>query len=244
MRHAIKTTILAGSLLATLGFLAMAADDKASARREDQETLKAYGELVGSWRGIGQAKARQSAGAWKETASWAWKLADESAALEVDIETGKYLKSALLRPGKGKSSGAFVLEATLADGSKRTFSGKAPKEKDRPLVLNAEGAGEGVRRVTLSIPNENRFLILLESEPASKTFARLGEVGFTRNGVAFAAGESGPTCIVTEGRGTIQVSHKGKSYYVCCSGCKDLFNKDPEAILAEAAERAKAKEKK
>ena len=60
---------------------------------------------------------------------------------------------------------------------------------------------------------------------------------------AFAAGESGPVCIVTEGRGTIQVSHKGKTYYVCCSGCKDLFTKDPEAILAEAAERAKEKEK-
>jgi YHS domain-containing protein len=243
MRHAIKTT-LAGSLLATLGLLAVAADDKASARRGDQETLKAYGELVGSWRGIGQVKARQSAGAWKESASWAWKLADDSAALAIDVETGKYLKSALLKPGRGKGAGTFVLEATLADGSKRTFSGKPPKEPDRPLVLVAEGGGEGVRRVTLSIPNENRFLLLFESEPSTKSFARLGEVGFTRNGVAFAAGESGPTCIVTEGRGTIQVSHKGKSYYVCCSGCKDLFNKDPESILAEAAERAKAKEKK
>jgi YHS domain-containing protein len=76
-------------------------------------------------------------------------------------------------------------------------------------------------------------------QPSSKTFARLGEVGYTRNGVAFASGESGPLCIVTEGRGTISVSYKGKSYYVCCSGCKDLFNKDPESILAEAAERAK-----
>ena len=63
-------------------------------------------------------------------------------------------------------------------------------------------------------------------------------MGYTRKGVAFAAGESGPVCIVTEGRGTTQVTHKGKTYYVCCSGCKDLFNKDPEAVLAEAAERA------
>jgi YHS domain-containing protein len=241
MRHTIKTTTLAGSVLATLALLAIAADDKPSARHADQEALKVYGELVGSWRGSGQPKRGQATGAWKESASWAWKLSGDSAALEIDVETGKYLKSAVLKPGKKAEE--FVLDATLADGSKRTFSGKLAK--DKPLALTAEEKGEGVRRVTLSIPNENRFLLLLESEPASKTFARLGEVGYTRNGVAFATGESGPVCIVTEGRGSIQVSYKGKSYYVCCSGCKDLFNKDPESILAEAAERArKAKEKK
>jgi YHS domain-containing protein len=235
MRHTIKTTALAGSLLATLAFLAMAADEGTAARRADQEALRVYGDLIGSWRGAGQPKRGQATGAWKESASWAWKLSEKSAALEIDIETGKYLKSALLKPGKKAEE--YLLEATLLDGSKRTFSGKAAK--DKPLVMTSDGTGEGVRRVTLTIPNENRFLLLLESEPATKTFARLGEVGFTRNGVAFAAGESGPVCIVTEGRGSIQVSYKGKSYYVCCSGCKDLFNKDPEAILAEAAERAK-----
>jgi YHS domain-containing protein len=241
MRHIIKTTALAGSLLAILGFLVIAADEGTSARRADQEALRVYGDLIGSWRGAGQPKRGQATGAWKESASWAWKLSGDSAALEIDIETGKYLKSAVLKPGKKTEE--YVLEATLADGSKRTFSGK--QAKDKPLVLTSEGTGEGVRRVTLTIPNENRFLLLLESEPASKNFARLGEVGYTRNGVAFAAGESGPVCIVTEGRGSIQVSYKGKSYYVCCSGCKDLFNKDPESILAEAAERAKkAKEKK
>ena len=49
--------------------------------------------------------------------------------------------------------------------------------------------------------------------------------------------------IVTEGWGTMPVSYKGKSYYVCCTGCRDLFNKDPEAIIAEAAERQKSKAK-
>ena len=240
MRTTLKTTALAGSVLATLGLLAIAADDGASARRADQEALKVHGDLVGSWRGTGQPKRGQSTGAWKENASWAWKLSGDSAALQIEVESGKYLKSALLRPGKGE--GEYTLEATLADGSKRTFAGKIAD--DRPLVLTATGKGDGLRRVSLSIPNENRFLLLLESEPAARTFVRLGEVGFTRNGVAFAAGESGPVCIVTEGRGTTQVSYKGKSYYVCCSGCKEIFNQDPETILAEAAERARKKQKK
>jgi YHS domain-containing protein len=236
MRQTIKTSALAGSMLATIGLLAIAGDE---GRLEDQAALKVYGPLVGSWRGIGQAKRGQSAGSWQESASWAWKLSEKSASLEIEVEKGKYLRSALLKPGKKAED--YVLEATLADGSKRTFSGRLAK--DKPLVLSAEGPGEGVRRVTLNTPNELRFLLLLESQPTASTFVRLGEVGFTRNGVSFAAGESGPVCIVTEGRGTMQVSYKGKSYYVCCSGCKDLFNKDPETILAEAADRAKAKGK-
>jgi len=240
MRNTFKTTILAASVLVTLAVLAIASDDRPSNRKADQEALKVYGELVGSWRGSGQPRRGQATGAWKESAGWAWKLSNDSAALEIQVESGKYLKTAVLRPGKKGEE--YILDATLADGSSRTFSGKL--DKDKPLVLTAEGKGDGVRRVTLSIPNENRFLILLESEPASKNFARLGEVGYTRNGVAFASGESGPVCIVTEGRGSIQVSYKGKSYYVCCTGCKDLFNKDPESILAEAADRSKkAKEK-
>ena len=87
-------------------------------------------------------------------------------------------------------------------------------------------------------------MLLEAQEPDSRAPTGSARLGYTREGVAFAAGESGPVCIVTEGRGTIPVSYKGKTYYVCCSGCKDLFNENPEAILAEAAEREKAKDKK
>jgi YHS domain-containing protein len=228
---------LAGLLLAIPGFFAFGADDGAKERRDDQAALKEFGALVGSWKGTGQPKRGQAAGGWREEANWAWKLSDKSASLEIEVDKGKYLKAATLKPGE--KPGVYVLDAILADGEKRTFTGKLVK--DKPLVLKAEGTGEGVRRVTLTVPNEFRFLLLLESEPAANNFARLAEVGYTRQGVSFAAGEAGPVCIVTEGRGTIQVSHKGKTYYVCCSGCKDLFNKDPEAILAEAAARASKK---
>jgi YHS domain-containing protein len=40
----------------------------------------------------------------------------------------------------------------------------------------------------------------------------------------------------------MEVEHDGKTYYVCCSGCRDLFNDDPEGVLAEYRER-KAAEK-
>jgi len=218
----------------------------APGRRADQEALKAYAPLVGNWRGVGQVERGRSRGAWTETASWAWKLTSDSAALDVTVKKGKHLRSGVLRPGR--EPGTFSLEATLADGTSRTFTGRAAGTGGAsPLVLTADpkAPAGGPRRVTITPLHDTRLLVLLEAEdPERHTFTRLGEVGYTREGVAFAAGESYPLCVVTEGKGTIPVSHKGKTYYVCCSGCKDLFNDDPEAVLAEAAARDKARPKK
>jgi YHS domain-containing protein len=33
---------------------------------------------------------------------------------------------------------------------------------------------------------------------------------------------------VSGGAANIAVSYKGKTYYVCCTGCKDEFNANPE----------------
>ncbi len=218
----------------------------AQGRRADQEALKPFATLVGGWKnGVGQVERGRSKGAWTEAASWAWKLSNDSAALELDVKKGKYLKSGLLRPGK--EPGTFAFEATLADGSTRLFHGKASGSgTSKPLVLTADTSGSagGLRRITITPLHDTRLLVLLEAEdPDRHAFYRLGEVGYTREGVVFAAGDSYPLCIVTEGRGTTQVNYKGKTYWVCCSGCRDLFNENPEAVLAEAADREKAKKK-
>ena len=232
------STVPAAALLLIL----LAADGPQPGRRADQDALKPFAGLVGDWRGTGQPQRGSAKGAWTEASGWAWKLSPDHAALELSVDKGKFLRSATLRPGKGAN--AFALDAVLADGSKRTFVGSHVDKK--PLTLTAEPPdGDGPRRVVLTPLHDTRFLLLFEGRnEESSGFRRLAEVGFTRQGVAFAAGESGPLCIVTEGRGTTQVTYKGKTYWVCCSGCKDLFNDDPEAVLAEAAAREKAKEKK
>jgi hypothetical protein len=218
-----------------------------SGRQADQAALKAFGSLVGTWRGVGQVERGRTRGAWTESAAWAWKLSHDSAALAVRVKSGKHLASGVLRPGK--SPGEFVLDATLPDGATRTFVGKpaagagagngaGTSARVSPrLVLTAAGAvaDDAVARVTITPLHDTRLLVLFEAPDGQGRFRRLGEVGYTREGVVFAAGESYPLCIVTGGRGTTQVQHKGKTYWVCCSGCRDLFNEDPEAVLAEAA---------
>lgn len=228
--------LLALLALAPLGFAPDSGEE--GSRRADQEALKAYAPLVGDWKGTGQPRRSSVRDAWREAASWSWTLSPRSAALALSIEDGKYLRSARLEPGRDRDS--FRLVATLADGSTRTYSG-TPTDRGA-LPLSAEGeAGEGVRRITLTPLHDTRFLLLLEGQDAtSGLHRRLAEVGYTRQGSAFAAGDSYPVCIVTGGRGTIEVEHEGTTYYVCCSGCRDLFDDDPAAIIAEANSKAKA----
>jgi YHS domain-containing protein len=206
-------------------------------RQADQEALRAFAPLVGGWRGAGQVERGKTRGAWTESAAWAWALTRDSAGLAVTVERGKYLKRGVLRPGKGP--GAFAFGATLPDGSTRSFAGKLAPGTPTKLVLTADGdVPEGsVRRITLTPLHDTRLLVLYEADGPR----RLGEVGYTRQGVTFAAGDAHPVCIVTGGRGTTEVKHKGKTYWVCCSGCRDLFLENPEAVLAEAAAKAKAK---
>jgi len=229
------------AVLSTLfwGGIGQCAEGPEPGRRAAQAALKPYAGLVGPWKGVGQPQRSNARGSWTETAEWLWKVTPATAALELKVQKGKYFKSARLGPGE--APGSFTLEATLADGTTRRFQGKAAGKN--PLILQAEGPpADGPRRITLSPLHDTRFLLLLEAQdPATERFFRLAEVGYTRQGVPFAAGDSYPLCIVTDGRGTIEVKYQGKSYWVCCSGCKDLFEEDPAAVIAEAQARRKAK---
>jgi hypothetical protein len=82
------------------------------------------------------------------------------------------------------------------------------------------------------------MVVLYERRLGDDVYTRLGEVGATRVGSSFAAtAASGPECVVTGGLGTIAVEYQGKKYFVCCSGCRELFDDDPAAVLADYRQR-------
>ena len=160
-----------------------AVDDKDKVARADAPTKKREGvrPARGSWRGAG-GPARNGGGAWMESADWAWKLSSDSAGLEMTVKKGKYLKAGVLRAGK--APGTFVFEATLADGTSRTFAGAAAGDR-KPLVLTADAKAPagGVRRVSITPLHDTGLLVLLEAEnPKRHSFSRLGEVGYTARG--------------------------------------------------------------
>ena len=86
-----------------------------------------------------------------------------------------------------------------------------------------------------------RFVYRYAVKPKGRTvFNKVYQVAANKEGESMAAkggAAQGPECIVTGGLGTITVSYKGKTYYVCCTGCRDAFNDNPEKYIAEAAKK-------
>jgi YHS domain-containing protein len=54
-----------------------------------------------------------------------------------------------------------------------------------------------------------------------------------KEGESFAGGKKKNECVVTGGAATIPVSYMGKTYFVCCSGCKEAFEENPKKIIEE-----------
>lgn len=237
----ISRAFVATSALLGACILSVQAEKPASesAKPAAIQALQEFNLLIGGWRGVGQPKRGSQVGAWQERADSVWELKPQSTGIRWNVDAGKQWKSALL--GFDETSKQFTLAAKLPDDSTRSYKGKV---EDKRLVLDSESDGKEVHRITLTILNENRVTMLIEKRPEQQSFfTRVAEIGYQRDGTRLAvAGSSGPECVVTGGLGTIAVTHKGKTYYVCCTGCRDAFNDDPEGTLAEYQKR-KAEEK-
>jgi hypothetical protein len=231
------------NLLLTAGLLATVAIVSAEAPKGDAAAEKAalseLNSLIGGWRGIGQVRRGSNSGAWSEHGEWTWKFEDHKASIQYDVEKGKLFRSG--RVSYAPDTKTYTLVATLPDETTRTYAGQLDGKK---LVLTTPEDADEVHRLTVTKLNDERTLVLYEKRTKSQEqFSRVAEVGYTRDGVRLAKeGSNGPECVVTGGVGTITVSFKGKTYYVCCTGCKQAFEDDPEGVLAEyAALKAKGK---
>lgn len=195
--------------------------------------LKPFNGLVGTWKGTAtptdKASKRQRL-FWRETSEWKWSLAKDRVGLVWTVTDGKRIKSGFLTFDPADK--LYKMELEWADGKKQTLTGKLA---DDTLTLTSVEVEKGQRRLVLSLVNNLRFLYALEENPTGGArFTRQLETGNTREGVQFAAGASGPECIVTGGAGTMTISYKGKTFHVCCSGCKDAFLAEPEKYIAES----------
>ena len=217
-----------------LAFL-LAVSDNSS--REQQRLAKLQG-LIGQWRGVGQPQRGSTKGSWSESADWTWQFGASGPALIGKLPDGRFFRE--LRLSASEDEGAYVLTATPAAGAgELRYVGRL--DDGGQLVLQADGRQDDVpQRVTLRFAaGGDRLLVLLEKQTTNGTFTRLAEVGYTRQGSGFGKVATQRECIVTGGLGTMEVSHGGKTYYVCCTGCRDYFNENPEKVLAEFAARKK-----
>ena len=222
-----------------------AATESTASGKKDRDAVKQalaeFNSLIGGWRGVGMIKRNSRQGAWSEKAEWVWKFKPDSTSIAYQITDGKFLKSALLSYDPQKKT--YLLSAVLPDGKTRDYTGTLSKDT---LILESPPGKKGIMyRISIRRLNEKRTLVLFEQRNLGQSFYyRLAEVGYTRAGTRLAeSGSGGPECIVTGGTGTIQVGYQGKNYYVCCSGCKQAFEEDPETFIAEAKQKAAARRK-
>lgn len=223
--------------------------DDAPRIESDKRALAPLQTYVGEWRGVGQPKRGSNQGAWTEQTAWAWAFNDGRAELVARFNRDKYFDRWQVRPAE--TAGEFVLLASQGGAGTETqaerFSGVI---KSGVLTATADAPSDGKpserpAKITIRLAaGGDRMVVLYEKRTEVGGFVRLAEVGATRQGSSFAKNASRrPECVVTGGLGTIPVTHDGKTYHVCCGGCKDLFNDDPAGVLADyrarkVAERA------
>lgn len=211
-------------------------------RQADIDALLPIREYVGRWRGQGVKKRGVAAAAWAENSEWEYDFPDGRASLIFECSDGKYYSEGEIIPSKDGKSYEFVLKPTSPMAPMK-FTGTIEGADERSggqLVLVADKRVEGMpARITIRIvARGDRMIIVYDKPYGSKDYLQLGEVGFTRKGSGFGGtGSPANECVVTGGWGNGTVTYKGKSYYICCTGCRDMFNADPERCIADYAKR-------
>jgi hypothetical protein len=202
--------------------------------------LRPLNGVIGEWRGTGQLKRGSAQGAWREDGRFVWDFTNGQPAICYKVTDGKFIREG--RITWNRDTKQVELRLTTAEGSDQQYAGTWNQAR---LELVSQADPEGIsHRLTITPLNEKRTLVLLErTSPHAKTFFRVAEIGYTREGTHLAVEGGGrPECVVTGGSGTIPVTYKGETYYVCCTGCRQAFQDDPETILSEFRERLKQRQ--
>jgi YHS domain-containing protein len=146
-------------------------------------------------------------------------------------------------------SKTYHLNAKGPDGKPLAYQGTLDPA-GKTLTLDREGTSdEGKERIILR-PNSSkiRYTMVIERQPpGAPQYSRFIEVGVTKEGEAFAAGGNTanlPKCIITGGSATMTVSFQGKTFPICCTGCRDEFNDNPEKYVQKALLKAQASDGK
>jgi hypothetical protein len=231
----IRRLILIPALV--LGFLSLtvSADEKADTAKA-KKALQDVGEFIGSWK----LDAKPGKGAsWNETVQWGWKFNKGGESwIALEFKDGKHFASGDLKYLVDKKQ----YQLTLVDKDKKSQVFMGEFKKGTLKLERKDEKTADVHRVTFNTLSEGvRMALNYETQAGGKgLFGTVYKGTGTKEGESFAGGAAAkkPECLVTGGVGTIAVMYMGKTYYVCCSGCRDEFNDNPKKYV-DAFEKKK-----
>ena len=227
-------------------------DSKADAKAQRESLLAAMNPLqvmLGAWKGTTQKVVGDFKALDKPNWVWDFQTDRSQPAMVMKSEESPYFREVRLTYLTDKN--VFQLTSTDPEGKTRTYQGdfSAPVEEfegdDENMhvkyklkldQIDAESKRDKWQLVFNQQEN-NRYLLELYRGPSN---LRFDTVATQREGTSFAKSDVGygdKECIISGGLGTIQVSHNGKNYWVCCTGCKAAFEEDPTSWIAEYEEK-------
>jgi hypothetical protein len=195
-------------------------------RAAEKEALQKVGEFVGQWNANGTAKQAGRAAVWKETVTVGWKFEKDAAWLALAIKDGKFYDAGAIRYDTAKKR--YTL--TLTDKAKHSTTYDGELKRGKLTFTRTDPATTDVERVTMTTISDGARMVL-KSEVQAKGKGLFDEqftLAANKEGESFAGGgRKKPECVITGGAGTMAVSYMGKTYYVCCSGCREEFEANP-----------------
>lgn len=216
--------------------------------------------LLGQWRGTTRREYENFKAVDQHEWVWDLRTKPDQPALVINSDKSPYVKSGRLTWDTATQK--FQLTTTDAGGVTRNFTGDYSEpvhevvgsddklHKVFTILFDQDKAGADGELWQLAIAQQenNRYLLEVgKRRGQAAAFNRFDTVSTQREGTSLAASDSDyaeKTCIISEGLGTTEVTYKGRSYWVCCSGCRAAFDEDPEKWIALAAQRDKEKDKK
>jgi hypothetical protein len=224
-------------------------DQVSEARQAAIAVLQPFQPLLGKWRGITRKEVSGDMQAIDEP-EWVWDLRTDKArpALVMTTPKGAYYRQFRLT-GAGPDRFSLVatdtegrerrLEGTLAEPVEQFQEGGTTVQSRFKLLFEEEGDQKDRWQLAIAQQNNDRYLVELSRIRATGV-QRLDTIGHQREGTSVAKSDTDygeRKCIISGGLGTTSVTYKGKTYWVCCSGCLAAFNDDPESWIRDAAKK-------
>ncbi len=238
----LRSTALASLTLGILGLMSasVVSQDKKPAPKSTpadaakaKKALQEVQEFIGLWNLEGVQKDGAKTIAWQEKLTWGWKFKDGDSWITVEFApakgkgTPKVFTGGVLWYDVAKKK--YLLNLTGVDKTEQTFEGDLGRNGG--LVLTRKDAKTGdVYKLTLNTLSEGiRFQLKFEKQDGGKgLFGNVFAMNGSKDGESFAGGAKKPECIVSGGAANIAVAIAGKTYYVCCTGCRDELLANPD----------------